>query len=163
MKHPHVRGFTLIEMLIAMVIAAALAAIAIPAYQQYRERLMVNQAKMTIAVLAADLTRYYSEHNTYPATLAGLGIAIPLDPWGRPYVYVPINIVPAPIVGKLYKDKSLHPLNSDFDLYSLGQDGKTSKQIPNTTCNSNGTNNPPSCDDVIRTGDGSYIGLASGY
>lgn len=158
MKHARTAGFTLLEMLIALVVAAALAAIAIPAYQQYRERLMINQAKMAIAVLAADLTRYYGTHNTYPATLAGLGIAIPLDPWGRPYVYVPIDVVPAPSAGNLYKDKSQHPLNSDFDLYSLGPDGKTSRVIPNKN-----NKKSPSYDDVIRAGDGSYIGLASGY
>ena len=153
MKHIRTAGFTLLEMLIALVVAAALAAIAIPAYQQYRERLMVNQAKMTIAVLAADLIRYYSAHNTYPATLAGLGIAIPLDPWGHAYHYLPIDVTPAPKVGQMLKDKSLHPVNSDFDLYSMGPDGTTTTQLASAN----------SQDDIIRAGNGSYIGSASGY
>jgi general secretion pathway protein G len=153
MKHSSDRGFTLIELVIALVVAAALAAIAVPAYQQYRERLKVNQAKMTISVLAADLARYYTIHNTYPATLAGLGIAIPLDPWGNAYRYVPIDVPNPPKVGKILKDKSMHPVNSDFDLYSMGEDGKTTTQLASHN----------SQDDVIRAGNGSYIGPASGY
>jgi general secretion pathway protein G len=153
MKHARRAGFTLLEMLIALAVAAALAAIAIPAYQQYRERLMVNQAKMTIAVLAVDLIRYYSAHNAYPATLASLGIAIPLDPWGHAYHYLPIDFTPAPKVGQMLKDKSLHPVNSDFDLYSMGPDGATTTQLASAK----------SRDDIIRAGNGSYIGSASGY
>lgn len=147
------KGFSLIELVIAMVVAAALAAIAVPAYQQYRERLRVNQAETTISVLAADLTRYYTEHYTYPATLAGLGIAIPLDPWGNPYKYVPIDVPNPPTTGQILKDKSMHPVNSDFDLYSMGADAQTTTQLASHT----------SKDDVIRAGNGSYIGLASGY
>ncbi|MEJ2632674.1 MAG: prepilin-type N-terminal cleavage/methylation domain-containing protein [Acidihalobacter sp.] len=153
MKHSSDRGFTLIELVIALVVAAALAAIAVPAYQQHREHLKVNQAKMTISMLAADLTRYYRTHNTYPATLAGLGIFIPLDPWGNVYNYVPIDVRNPPKVGKILKDKSMHPVNSDFDLYSMGEDGKTTTQLASYN----------SQDDVIRAGNGSYIGPASGY
>jgi len=146
-------AFTLLELLIAMAIAAALAAIAVPAYQKYMERLKVNQAVAEISSLSLDLEHYYGGQFTYPATLSGLGKTIPLDPWGHAYKYVPIDVTPRPSVGKILKDKSLHPVNSDFDLYSLGPDGRSSTQL------SAGV----SQDNIIRAGNGSYIGQASGY
>ncbi len=51
------------------------------------------------------------------------------------------------------KDKQLHPINSDYDLYSVGKDGET--VAPLTA--------KKSWDDVIRAADGAYIGLAKGF
>jgi general secretion pathway protein G len=45
------------------------------------------------------------------------------------------------------------PVNSTFDLYSLGPDGKSSP--PFTAA--------PSQDDIVRANDGGFIGLASDY
>lgn len=80
-------------------------------------------------------------------------MAIPADPWGNPYQYLPIDINPPPNKGQVRKDKSLNPLNSDFDLYSMGPDGQT--RLPLTT--------PTAKDDIIRAGNGSFIGIASDY
>ncbi len=51
------------------------------------------------------------------------------------------------------KNGALFPLNSDFDLYSLGLDGLTSPKITA----------PPSLDDVIRANNGRFFGLANKY
>lgn len=51
------------------------------------------------------------------------------------------------------KDHALHPLNTDFDLYSCGKDGETAKPLTAQK----------SRDDIIRANDGQYIGLASNY
>jgi general secretion pathway protein G len=51
------------------------------------------------------------------------------------------------------KDHNLHPLNSEFDLYSLGKDGRSS---PPLTAQA-------SRDDVIWARDGDFVGLASDY
>ena len=48
---------------------------------------------------------------------------------------------------------SSSPLNTDFDLYSLGPDGESALALPAA----------PSRDDVVRAGDGAYIGLAVNY
>lgn len=146
-------AFTLLELLIAMAIVVALAVIAVPSYQKYMERLKVNQAVAEISSLSLDLEHYYGGKFTYPATLAGLGKTIPLDPWGHAYQYVPIDVTPRPKIGKILKDKSLHPVNSDFDLYSMGPDGRSSTQL----------NAGVSQDNIIRAGNGSYIGPVSGY
>ena len=48
------------------------------------------------------------------------------------------------------KDRFLHPINSDYDLYSMGKDGESVE--PLTAKKSH--------DDVIRANDGSFVGLA---
>ncbi|MCI1277793.1 MAG: prepilin-type N-terminal cleavage/methylation domain-containing protein [Nitrospira sp.] len=48
------------------------------------------------------------------------------------------------------KDRFLHPINSDYDLYSMGKDGESME--PLTARKSH--------DDVIRANDGSFVGLA---
>lgn len=146
-------GFTLLEILIAIVVAAALAAIAIPLYNHYVDQARIARAKTTIAMIAAEIQSYESEHNTYPPSLQALDTDVPPDPWGHPYQYLAIDVVPAPNTGSVMKDKSLHPLNSDFDLYSLGADGESTKEIASRI----------SRDDIIRAANGGYIGLASDY
>ena len=53
----------------------------------------------------------------------------------------------------MLKDRFLVPINSDFDLYSMGKDGKS--QMPLTAKDSR--------DDIIRANDGAYIGLAYAF
>lgn len=48
------------------------------------------------------------------------------------------------------KDRFLHPINSDYDLYSMGKDGESVE--PLTARKSH--------DDIIRANDGSFVGLA---
>jgi general secretion pathway protein G len=50
-------------------------------------------------------------------------------------------------------DKHLKPLNKDYDLLSMGKDGKTDTKIWKKNA----------LDDIIRCNDGAYIGLASEY
>jgi len=56
-------------------------------------------------------------------------------------------------IGKARKDHFLVPLNSDYDLYSVGKDGESRAPL----------SAPQSADDVIRANDGAYIGLAANY
>ncbi len=74
-----------------------------------------------------------------------------LDPWGQAYRY--FNIMTAKGKGNLRKDKALNPINSDFDLYSMGKDGDS--KLPLTP--------KVSHDDIIRARDGKFIGLASDF
>ena len=56
-------------------------------------------------------------------------------------------------VGKKRKDKSLHPLNSDYDLYSMGPDGRSVSPLTAKA----------SRDDIIRANNGGFIGVAEDY
>jgi general secretion pathway protein G len=54
---------------------------------------------------------------------------------------------------KQRKDRFLHPLNTDYDLYSTGADGKTKAPLAAKD----------SQDDIIRANDGAYIGVAANF
>jgi general secretion pathway protein G len=147
-------GFTLVELMIAIAIIAVLVAIAVPSYESYRDRVLVAQAKSDIIGLGVDIARYVADNMRLPDSLADIGKAAMLDPWNHPYQY--LNLTP-PLAhghaGKVRKDKSLHPLNSDYDLCSMGKDGNSAAALTAKA----------SRDDIIRASDGRFVGLASDY
>jgi general secretion pathway protein G len=145
---PEVRGITLVELLIVMAIIGVIAAIAIPGYQSYREKARVRLAITEISGINVNIRHYITNNRTLPPNLTAVGAGTTLDPWGQPYVYVDLLAGGTP-----RKNKSLHPLNSEFDLYSKGKDGLTA--IPLTA--------KASRDDVIVANDGRFIGLGSDY
>ncbi|WP_269090998.1 type IV pilin protein [Acinetobacter sp. ME22] len=59
------RGFTLIELMVALVIAAILTAIAVPAYQEYARRTRAAQAQQEIQRLAILLDRWKARNFNY--------------------------------------------------------------------------------------------------
>jgi len=63
----HSRGFTLIELMIALVIAGVLALIAYNTYTSYVMRAQRSTAKSKLLEVAQHMERYYSAHNHYPA------------------------------------------------------------------------------------------------
>ena len=69
------KGFTLIELVVAMVIAAILAAIAIPAYSNYVRKSRRTEAKTALLDLASLEERYFSTSNTYSGTATDVGYA----------------------------------------------------------------------------------------
>ena len=56
-----------------------------------------------------------------PLNLAG--VTIQTDPWGNPYQF--LNFSTVNDNGAKRKDKNLVPLNTDYDLYSTGTDGRS--------------------------------------
>lgn len=146
-------GFTLVELLIAVAIVAVLVAIAVPSYQHYRDRVAVAQAKSDVVAIATLIDLYRTDNREFPNSLADINMAGKLDPWNHPYKYLNLNPVAHGMNGKVRKDKNLVPINSDFDLYSMGKDGAS--QAPLTAAASR--------DDVVRANDGRFVGLASDY
>ncbi len=146
-------GFTLVELMIAIAIVAALAVVAVPSYQRYRDRAAVAQAESDIAAIAALISLYRLDSRVFPNSLADINMAGKLDPWNHPYKYLNLSPVALGMAGKVRKDKNLVPINSDFDLYSMGKDGAS--QAPLTAAVSR--------DDVVRANDGRFVGLASDY
>lgn len=148
-------AFTLVELMITLVVIGALAAIALPSYQNYRERARIYEASTTIAAISMNLKNYQVDNKYFPPTLNTLPIynPVPLDPWGKPYQYLAIDIDPAPNRGAQRKDKHLNPLNSDFDLYSMGPDGRTAKPLTAAAAK----------DDVVRAGNGRFVGVAKDH
>ncbi len=143
-------GFTLVELMIAVAVVAILSSVAISSYAGYMERARVAQAKGDIVALSVRIEQYYTEWMRYPSAIGDIG-AISLDPWGRAYVYV--DLTTGNGNGMARRDRSLNPLNSDFDLYSIGKDGLTKKPI----------SQKDSLDDVLRANDGRFVDLASKF
>jgi general secretion pathway protein G len=145
------RAFTLFELLLIVAIIGILGAIAVPSYQHYLDQVKFVQAKADIVVIESAIERYYIQHSAYPDTLAEAGVGGMLDPWGHPYQY--LNIATAKNRGSVRKDRNLVPINSDYDLYSMGKDGES--KLPLTA--------KVSRDDIVRANNGQFVGLAADY
>lgn len=144
-------GFTLLELMFAVACAALLVGIAIPAYSRYAARARTAAAIADIGKIRLAVDVYRLNNDAPPPDLATIGRAALLDPWGRPYVYLSFT----GLKGKsaMRKDKNLVPINTEYDLYSVGPDGAS---VPPLTAK-------PSRDDVVMANDGGFIGLASDY
>jgi len=121
-------GFTLIELLVTIAIIATLAAIVAPSLFGNIGEARKGTAKSQIQILSLALDAYRLDNETFPTSEQGLEALrsvpiadpppnwkgpylrqmVPLDPWGRAYVYA------AP---------GLSNPNA-YDLYTLGKDGK---------------------------------------
>jgi general secretion pathway protein G len=117
-------GFTLLELLVVMVIIGLLAAYVGPQYFSQLGKSEVKAAQAQISALQKALDTYRIDVGHYPTSEQGLAAlntrpqnepkwsgpylqkTVPLDPWGRAY---------------LYKSPGEH---GDYDLMSLGKDGQ---------------------------------------
>ncbi len=118
------KAFTLIELMLVVVIIGALAAMVVPRLVGRSEDALKAAAKGDIASISSALELFELENGRFPTTSDGLKSLMvkpswttkwngpylrktPKDPWDNPYKYV--------CPGK-------H--GSDYDLYSMGPDGK---------------------------------------
>ncbi len=145
------RAFTLLEIMIVLAIMITLAAMGIPAFADVLQSAYVGRAIGDIRTLQTEITRYEVQLGKLPDDLQEAGITNLLDPWGNPYQYLNFDNVQGQ--GPKKKDKFQVPLNSTYDLYSMGRDGVTSTALTA----------PVSQDDIVRANDGAYVGLGSDY
>jgi len=117
-------GFTLLELLVVMVIIGLLAGIVAPRYFGQVGKSQVKVAAAQIDSLDKALVQFRLDADRFPTTEEGLAAlneqpadivswygpylkkAVPVDPWGHPFVY---------------EEPGEH---GDFDLYTFGKDGR---------------------------------------
>jgi len=141
----------MVELAVTLGIVAVLSAIAVPSFAAYRNRVKIDQARKDIIMMAPVIARYQDDARAYPNSLADAGLGTPLDPWGRPYAYLPLD--GGRNRGQARKDHSLVPINTDFDLYSRGPDGGSTPPLTSAI----------SRDDIVRANNGAFVGVAADY
>ena len=79
MKRTMQKGFTLIELMIVVAIIGILAAIALPAYQDYTKRTHVSEGLTLAGGAKASVTEYYSSQGKFPSNNSSAGLATNTD------------------------------------------------------------------------------------
>jgi general secretion pathway protein G len=139
------RGMSVVELTIAIGVVALVASVAIPTVDAYLDRGRAARAIGDIGTISVQLYRWQSNTRKFPETLAEAGLSGFVDPWGNPYRYV--NVATAK-PGDVRRDRNGTPMNSDFDLYSMGPDGRTEA----------GLDEGKAGDDIVRANNGQFVG-----
>lgn len=142
-------GVTLIEIILVMAMLGVIAGIAYPSYTNFMRKSDIKIAIGDIKMISFKMKDFFVTEGRFPNDFAEIGGA-PTDPWGNPYQYLNISLA---VPGQLRKDKNLNPINSDFDLYSMGEDGQTQKQLTAAKAR----------DDIVRANNGGFVGLAEDH
>ena len=128
-RQKNIQGFTLVEIMLVVIIIAALAAMVVPRFVGKSEQARKSIAQSDITQLATALKIYELDNGGFPTTAQGLSTLLtktsvspipenwngpyvekePVDPWNHPYVYV-----------------SPGKNRPDYDLYSKGKDENAS-------------------------------------
>lgn len=138
-----------------MALICILSALAVPGFIAYRDKARSALVVAELRLLADEIGRWSVENGDYPASLADIGCQDWRDAWGNPYQYLKLagEDPKGGIKGKRRRDRNMNPVNSDYDLYSMGPDGRTQAQF----------NAHFGRDDIVRARDGRYYGPARDY
>ena len=146
-------GFGLLELMIVLVVVGLMASLAVPAYNGVIDRARVKRAIGDIGAIHINIEEYQIKNaHQLPLSLGDLDVDVGLDPWGQSYEYLNIQAA-GPGNGSVRKDGKLNPLNSDYDLYSIGKDGASKGPLSAKA----------SRDDIVRANNGAFIGLGEDY
>lgn len=152
MKRPRSSAFTLVELLIIIALIGTLATIVVPGFISYIDRATRNRVIRDLLDLQVEIESFERFQERFPETLDELSDGAPrYDRWGNPYQY--LSSESNDWNGRARKDRFLVPLNSDYDLYSMGPDGISSSPLTAEA----------SWDDIVRANDGLYIGPANEF
>jgi general secretion pathway protein G len=143
------RGVTLIEIAVICAVLGTVVMLAIPKVADWRDRANITRATADIVAIEIGVRAYLQTNGALPASLSDLGYPIGPDPWGHPYQFYNFAVGG----DQPRKDRFLNPINSSYDLYSMGKDGRSQRALTAAF----------SRDDIIRAQDGAFVGLASDF
>lgn len=83
----HERGFTLVEVMVTVVIVAILAAVAIPAYNNYVMRGKIAEATTNLSSLRVSMEQYFQDNRTYQNGGVVCGATMPTSPAVRYFTF----------------------------------------------------------------------------
>jgi general secretion pathway protein G len=113
--------------MVVIAIIGTLAGIAVPIFATYLDRARVARAQSESRTIEKEIISFKLERDRIPTDLAEIGLQGMLDPYGNPYQYQPSTYIDKKGNEKkspqARKDHNLVPVNTDFDLYSMGKDG----------------------------------------
>ena len=72
----YIRGVTLLELMVVVVIISILTAVAYPNYRQYVARAKRNEAKAALLQRATNQERFYLQNHTYTTDMTALGFPV---------------------------------------------------------------------------------------
>lgn len=145
------RGFTVVELLLTLAIFSILVGVGYSSYGTVLERNRTAAVVNDLTRIKFAIERFRTANDELPGTLADVGMDGMRDPWGNPYDYLNFETVRGN--GRKRKDHNLVPINTEYDLYSKGPDGRSTSPLTAAI----------SKDDIIVANDGAYIGRASEY
>lgn len=124
------KGFTLIELMIVIAIIGILAAIAIPAYQDYTGRAQASEGLSATAGLRSEIGVVYSEDAAFPAA-ASRAIDSAQELEGKYFSAGGVVLTPDTGVINVTFDEGVHSGN---DLILTPDENATNTQISGWTC-----------------------------
>ena len=145
------KAFTVIEFAVVLLIVALFYFTLAPAVIGMVDKVNSKTTADEITDIQDLIDDFFEENGFFPDSLDEIFDPVPLDPWGNPYQY--INHDTGNGNGQLRKDKNLVPINSDYDLYSMGPDGKSASPLTAKI----------SHDDIVRGRNGAFVGLGLDY
>jgi len=139
------KGFTLIELMIVVAIIAILAAIAIPAYQNYLIRAQVSEGAVLTDGAKTALAEYYSNHGTFPTTPASAGLPTAATSISGKYV-TQVSIATSGIIAATFGGQANKAISgSVFALSAIANGGSISWSCTNKATTVDAKYLPSSC------------------
>ncbi len=123
------RGFTLIELMIAVAVVAILAVVALPSYAEYVKRGTRADAQSFLMEVSLRQQQRLVDRRAYAATLGDLGMSVPSSIAGKYSVSISAPAVVPPT----------------FTVTAAPQGAQTTEGCGTLTVNSNGTRSPAKC------------------
>ncbi|HEZ4633349.1 TPA: pilin [Neisseria meningitidis] len=146
------KGFTLIELMIVIAIVGILAAVALPAYQDYTARAQVSEAILLAEGQKSAVTEYYLNHGEWPANNSSAGVASTATDIKGKYVQS-VTVANGVITAQMASSNVNNEIKGKkLSLWAKRQDGSVKWFCGQPVTRDNAKATGANADDVTKTG-----------